>query len=165
MPYTPDILSDAERSLDAGRPFGRFVVEQLLPKLETDTPADMDRVAIDGVSLGGRMALLVGFAHPERFASVCSMQAAVYPHEIDELAARAKAARAEKPSLTLRLLTSDQDFYRGTLAALSKRWRREGLDHTYVVVAGPHAYAFNRGPGAYEMLLFHDRTLRDQDAP
>lgn len=165
MPYTPDILSDGERSLDAGGPFARFVVDQLLPKLAAETPADLERVAIDGVSLGGRMALLVGFAHPERFATVASMQAAVYPHELDVLTERARAAREKNPSLTLRLLTSDQDFYRGTLKALSKRWRKQGIEHAHVVVAGPHAYAFNRGPGAYEMLLFHDRTLRGQKAP
>jgi hypothetical protein len=31
-----------------------------------------------------------------------------------------------------------------------------------VTVPGPHDYEFNRGPGAYEMLMFHDRVLRGQ---
>jgi len=33
------------------------------------------------------------------------------------------------------------------------------------VVTGPHDYAFNRGPGALEMLAYHDRVLRGADPP
>ena len=34
-----------------------------------------------------------------------------------------------------------------------------------VVVTGPHDYAFNRGPGAIEMLAYHDRVLRGEAPP
>jgi hypothetical protein len=34
------------------------------------------------------------------------------------------------------------------------------VTHTFDTVLGTHSYRFNRGPGAYEMLLYHDRVLR-----
>ena len=74
-------------------------------------------------------------------------------------------AAARHAELALRLVTSDGDFYRGTLAGLSKALTAAKHRHRFDVVAGPHGYAFNRGPGLYEMLLFHDRVLRGEPAP
>ena len=161
MPYTPNIL-EPDRSLDGADALGEFLVEQGLPKVHEQTPAltDPESTGIDGVSLGGRAALLVGLAHPDRFGVVGTLQAAVYPHEIDGIVSRVKSARTRDAKQQLRLLTSSGDFYRGTLTKLSKALTEERLDHHFVVVEGPHAYAFNRGPGVYEMLLFHDRALR-----
>lgn len=161
MPYTPNIL-EPDRSLDGADALGRFLVEEVLVKVREETPAltDAESTGIDGVSLGGRAALLVGLAHPDRFGVVGSLQAAVYPHEIDALVSRVKAARARNPTQQLRLLTSSGDFYRGTLKKLSRALTDDQLVHHFIVVEGPHAYAFNRGPGVYEMLVFHDRALR-----
>ena len=41
-------------------------------------------------------------------------------------------------------------------AALTQR----RIPHEFRLLAGPHDYPFNRGPGGVEMLLFHDRALR-----
>jgi hypothetical protein len=71
----------------------------------------------------------------------------------------AKAARAKNPSLKLRLLTSKDDYFRDPIARTSAAWRGAGIDHDFVEVPGPHDYPFNRGPGAIEMLLWHDRLL------
>lgn len=165
-PFTPDILQ-GEKEMSAAIPFGRFVVETLIPRIYADTPAlgTPASTGIDGVSLGGRVSLLVGLAHPEHFGVVAALQPAIYPHELDELTRRIRKAREAQPSLRLRLLTSDGDFYRGTVGALSAKLERASIDHRHDVVTGPHSYAFNRGPGAYEMLLFHDRALRGQSAP
>jgi len=165
-PFTPDILQ-GEKELSAAVPFGRFVVETLLPRVYAETPAmnTPDATGIDGVSLGGRVSLLVGLAHPKHFGVVAALQPAIYPHELDELTRRARAARSEHPELRLRLLTSDRDFYRGTVGAFSRHLTKADLTHRHDVVAGPHSYAFNRGPGAYEMLMFHDRALRGRKAP
>ena len=162
-PYTPNILA-GDRSLDAAAPLGRFLVEELLPRVRRETPALDDPAAtgIDGVSLGGRAALLVGLSHPKAFGAVASLQAAIYGHELDELTRRAAAARADNPALRLRLLTSTGDFYRTSIERLATQWKRRGLDHHLDVVDGPHSYSFNRGPGVYEMLLFHDRALRGE---
>jgi len=160
-PYTPDIVS-GDRSVDAAKPLARFLVEQLLPKIRRDTPANATPVGLDGVSLGGRAALLVGLERPAVFEVVGSLQAAIYPADVEELGRRASAAIAIRPELRLRLLTSDGDFYRQTLRGLSRHWQGLGIDHRFDVVRGPHSYAFNRGPGVYEMLLFHDRALRGE---
>jgi len=165
-PFTPDILQ-GKKEMSAAIPFGRFVVETLIPRIYAETPAlgTPESTGIDGVSLGGRVSLLVGLAHPERFGVVAALQPAIYPHELDELTRRIREARQTQPSLRLRLLTSDGDFYRGTVGALSTKLDRASIAHRHDVVSGPHSYAFNRGPGAYEMLLFHDRALRGKTGP
>ena len=162
FPYTPDITAPTKRKLNDAKPFARFIVETLLPRLHRETPAigTPATTGIDGVSLGGRAALLVGLQYPKRFAAVGSLQAAIYPGESRELARRAKLAIAANPQLQLRLLTSTGDFFRVAIGRLSKALSRAGVKHAHRVVVGPHSYAFNRGPGGYEMLLFHDRVLR-----
>lgn len=162
-PYTPDIISP-ERSLGAAEPLGRWLVEELLPRVRRETPAIPEAAAtgIDGVSLGGRVALLVGLAHPSAFGAVGALQPAIYANDLDALTQRGVAARNQNAKLSLRLLTSRNDFYLDTIQHLGKRWRVRGVDHQLDVIAGPHSYAFNRGPGVYEMLLFHDRALRGE---
>jgi enterochelin esterase-like enzyme len=162
-PYTPNILAP-DRSLDGARSLSTFVVETLLPRVYRETPAigDARSTSVDGVSLGGRAALLIGLEHPERFGAIAAIQPAIYPHELDELTRRFEAATAANPKVRLRLLTSVGDFYRGTIGKLARRLERSGIAHRHEVLPGPHDYAFNRGPGAYELLLFHDRALRGE---
>lgn len=159
-PYTPDIIG-TERRLDAADALGKWLVEELIPRVYRETPAigTPKTTGIDGVSLGGRAALLVGTAHADRFGVLGSLQAAVYPHELGALAERIEGARRANGDLGVRLLTSDNDFYRPALTQLSNKLG--GIDHRFVVLArGPHSYAFNRGLGVYAMLMFHDRALR-----
>jgi pimeloyl-ACP methyl ester carboxylesterase len=161
-PYTPDILGTA-RSLDAAGPLAAHIVDEVLPRVYEETPAlgTARSTGIDGVSLGGRAALLVGLAHPDRFGAVGSMQAAIYDPDLEVLTTRVLDARKRKPSLALRLLTSSHDFYRPTIARLSKKLKQEGVAHDHEVIErGPHSYGFNRGLGVYAMLTFHDRALR-----
>lgn len=77
------------------------------------------------------------------------------------LTERVLAARRRNPALALRLLTSSHDFYRETITRWSRELDRRHVEHSFETIArGPHSYAFNRGPGVYAMLLFHDRALR-----
>ena len=62
----------------------------------------------------------------------------------------------------MRLLTSTDDPFRPTLHKLAQAMGAAGVRVDYELVPGPHDYDFNRGPGAYEMLLWHDRILRGQ---
>ena len=163
-PWVPDILSYRDRpNLDAALPFGNFVVEQLLPRVIAETPALDGRAAtgIDGVSLGGRASLVVGFAHTDRFGAIGTLQAAVQDNESGAIAARARAGLASGP-LRLRLVTSDRDPFAGAIAQLHSAFDEGKIDHEYLVIPGPHDYAFNRGPGGIEMLLWHDRVLRGE---
>lgn len=157
-PDIGDILA-GERKLDACDAWGRALVDHVLPRIRSEWTTT-DAFGIDGVSLGGRAALLVGLAHPRVFSSVGSLQAAVRANEIDALAERAKAYKAARPDGVIRLLSSSGDYFRPTLAELSTAMKRAGTEHVHIEVEGPHDYSFNRGPGGIEMLLFHDAKLR-----
>lgn len=157
-PYTPAL---PDRSLAGAKPFGAFVVQSLIPRVrrELSLPADPARTGIDGVSMGGRLALLVGLSHPEVFGAVGTLQPAIAADEagwLSELAARAQS----QAKLRLRLVTSDGDYFRSAVEALSKRLDRDGVGHELLVTPGPHDYVYNRGPGSFEMLHWHDRVLR-----
>lgn len=163
-PWVPDILSNRDRAnLDAALPFGAFVADDLLPRVVAEAPALTDRAStgIDGVSLGGRAALLVGFAHPDRFGAVGTLQAAVQDSEAAAFAARARAAIGKSPQ-RIRLLTSDRDPFAGPIGEMHRAFDEGRIEHDYLVIPGPHDYAFNRGPGGIEMLLWHDRVLRGE---
>jgi len=163
-PWVPDILSNRDRgNLDAALPFGTFVVEQLLPRVISETPALDDRAStgIDGVSLGGRASLVVGFAHADRFGAIGTLQAALQDNEAPAIAARSRAALSHGP-LRLRLVTSDRDPFAPAIAQLHRAFDEGRIDHEYLVIPGPHDYAFNRGPGGIEMLVWHDRVLRGE---
>ncbi len=162
-PYTPETLHDDEL-WERGGQLAAFLVDQVLPKLRKETPS-LDAVGLDGVSLGGRAALVVGLTRPEAFQVVASMQAAFDTKDAPELARRAAEAVKKNPSLQLRLLTSDHDYYLQANKAISRAMTKAGVKNELVVVPGPHAYEFNRGPAVYEMLLLHDRALRGQRFP
>jgi hypothetical protein len=164
-PWVPDLLAGDRNNLDAAVPFGDFVVGQLLPRVlaEVGDSGSPLAIGIDGVSLGGRAALLVGLRYADRFKTLGTLQAAVQEPEAVPLARRARAALGVSSGLRLRLLTSDQDYFRAPIAALHAALVAEEVAHEHLVVVGPHDYPFNRGPGGIEMLLWHDRVLRGED--
>jgi enterochelin esterase-like enzyme len=135
-----------------------------LPRVKRETPAlgSAESTAIDGVSLGGRAALLVGLERPQSFRVVAGLQAAFDSADAPELARRAKDARAANPALVIRLLTSEGDYFLNANRAISRALTSAAVPHVLTVIPGPHDYEFNRGPGAYEMLFFHDRALRGE---
>jgi hypothetical protein len=163
-PYLPDILS-GEEPFTRAPPLTRFLVDTLIPKLFAETPVvgAPHATGIDGVSLGGRAALAVGLARPGAFGSVGSLQAALDAKNAGEVALRAQRALAKNPKLWLRLVTSSEDYYLPALRTIAGALRHAKVRHDFVVARGPHAYEWNRGPGAYEMLLFHDRVLRGRE--
>lgn len=159
-PYTPDILIG-----DAGvraAPFESWLVDTLLPRARRELPVLQAPAAtgIDGVSLGGLHALLIGLSHPEAFGVVGALQPALR-NRVPEVLARLAPSR---PTQRLRLVTSTHDFFRRDVQALSAALTTRGIPHDVRVVEGPHDYVFNRGPGGIEMLLFHDRALRAEPA-
>jgi hypothetical protein len=163
-PYVPDIDL---RNADALRAYGRFVIDQLLPRVQKETPAiaGPQNTGIDGVSLGGFTALRVGLTNPEAFAAVGALQPAISDDQASDWTEYARAARRKAPDLKLRLLTSHDDDYHGAITHLSTAWRAAGVNHDFLDLPGPHDYPFNRGPGSFEMLLWHDRALRAGAAP
>lgn len=161
-PYVPDLEMYDDAALDA---YGDRLIGELLPRLAAEAPVwgTPETTGIDGVSLGGRVALHVGLRSPGCFRAVGALQPAVRAQEAATWTRRAQGARSARPDLALRLLTSDGDVFRPAVQAIGEAWRDAGVPHELAVVPGPHDYAFNRGPGALELLLFHDRALRPVD--
>jgi predicted esterase len=158
-PYIPDVGSEPLGSASM-RELGDWMAGPLLAEVRerfAGAARTREGAGIDGVSLGGRVALEVGFAHPEAFGAVGATQPAIRGLE-EDLSIRAIEASRRAPQ-RVRLLTSDDDPFLWATRRLSTDLRDRRFTHTLTVVPGPHDYAFNRGPGGIEMLLFHDRAL------
>lgn len=157
-PWLPDVHPAATADI---RPYSRHVLETLLPRVRRETPAltSPEATGIDGVSLGGMLALRIGLGAPGEFGAVGAIQAAFDQGQGPEWTSLAQAARARRPGLKLRLLTSHEDYFRDPILAVSAAWRAAGIAHDFADVPGPHDYVFNRGPGSIELLTWHDRNL------
>jgi enterochelin esterase-like enzyme len=159
-PYLPDLRSAATADI---APFARFVLDVLLPAARAQAPvlSAPEATGIDGVSLGGILALRIGLAAPDRFAAVGAIQPALAnaPIDPDPLTALAISARARRPSLKLRLVTSRDDYFHEPIVAQSRAWTAAGVAHEFADGPGPHDYVFNRGPGSLELLMWYDRAL------
>jgi len=160
-PYVPDL--DLRRDAELVD-YGKFVATVLLPRAVREMPAlaGAASTGIDGVSLGGAVALRAGLAAPDVFGAVGALQPAIDDARAEELVDLARAARAKHPSLALRVTTSHDDYYRDVVRALDAAWTKANVAHDFAELPGPHDYVFNRGPGAYEMILWHARVLRAQ---
>ena len=151
MPYTPDFMEEMPGS-PAIEAYGRWLTDVMLPTVRRSLPAltaDPRRTAIDGVSLGGMVALEVGLRRTDAFGSVGGIQPAVRGR------VPAYGALASSGTRCLRLASSDRDPFLRVTRELSTAWRARGIRHELVEYAGPHGYSFNRGPGSIELLRFH----------
>jgi hypothetical protein len=139
------------------RGFGELVTGPLLERV--GKPA-RTATGIDGVSMGGRYALEIGFGMADHFGAVGALQPAIRTSEAEDFAARAEAARDTHGKQAIQLVTSSGDSFREATEALSAALKRRGVEHRLLLTEGPHDYIWNRGPGAIEMLMFHERALR-----
>ncbi len=157
-PYLPEINLRSHTDL---ADYARYLVEIVVPRARRELPVLASPLAtgIDGVSMGGATALRAGLAHVETFGAVGALQPALWDEQVDEWVEVARAARARRPGLPLRLTTSHEDVYEGAITHLSRALVAAAVPHDFADIPGPHDYPFNRGPGAIEMLLWHDRVL------
>jgi pimeloyl-ACP methyl ester carboxylesterase len=88
-PHTPDIL-DSPKTLERAEPYTDWLASELMPRIKSECPIEPGALGIDGVSLGGRMSLLAGLAHPELFRAVGTLQPAFQVPEAKPMTARAK---------------------------------------------------------------------------
>jgi enterochelin esterase-like enzyme len=160
-PYTPDVLS-GDKPFESAKPFARFLSEVLLPRARRELPVvgTMESTGIDGVSLGGRVSVLSGLYAPEQYHTVAGLQAAFDSIDAPVLGQMGDAALRRNGKLMFRFLTSERDYFLDANQAIWLEFERRHHPVRLRVVPGPHDYAFNRGPGAIEMLFFHDRALR-----
>lgn len=158
-PHLPDIDTRDTKRIDE---FSSFLFREIVPRAVRELPVldDPKNTGIDGVSLGGAAALWVGLRAPEHFAAVGTLQPAIGDADAPLIVEALIRAREKQPKLRFRLLSSTDDYFRGSVEAADKALREKGIDHEMLLVPGPHDYPFNRGPGAIEMLMWHDRQLR-----
>lgn len=160
-PWLPDVHPAATADISA---YTRFLIDVLLPRVRRETPAlsDSSATGIDGVSLGGIIGMRIGLSNPELFGAVGGIQPALSDGQGADWTALGAAARARRPDLRLRLLTSKDDYFHDVIVAVDRAWTAAGITHDFADVVGPHDYIFNRGPGSIELLLWNDRALRDR---
>ncbi len=157
-PWLPDVRPATTGDIAE---YARFLLTVLLPRVHSDTPAlsAPEATGIDGVSLGGAVALRVGLTSPGTFGVVGGIQPALSEGQNAEWTALAQGARAARPGMRLRLMTSHEDYFHDAIVGVSRAWTAGGVSHDFADVPGPHDYIFNRGPGSIELLLWHDRAL------
>jgi enterochelin esterase-like enzyme len=157
-PWLPDIHPAATADVS---PYARFIISELLPRVHRETPSltAPEATGIDGVSLGGVEALRIGLNAPETFGAVGGTQPAIAIAQTADLSTLALGARARRPEMKLRLVTSRDDYFRDPILALTRAWDTAGIAHEFADLPGPHDYIFNRGPGSIELLFWYDSVL------
>lgn len=157
-PWLPDVRPATTGDIAE---YAQFLLGSLLPRVRAETPSlsSPEATGIDGVSLGGAVALRIGLTRPDAFGAVGGIQPALSEGQNAEWTALAQGARARRPGMKLRLLTSHEDYFRDAILGVSRAWNAAGVAHDFAEVPGPHDYVFNRGPGSIELLLWHDRAL------
>ncbi len=139
--------------------YEEYIMNELIPALKSRYRVADARIGIDGVSMGGARAMYYGFKYPEIFSAIGSIQGAfgpyfdVYRHFVE------KHSEALKKR-SIQLVTSDRDPMAPSVERMHQLLAEHSIAHGYLKLTGPHDYIFNQGPGALELLVFHDRALR-----
>jgi iron(III)-salmochelin esterase len=158
MPYLPDRFRAAE-AFDNGGAYAA-VLRQTAQQLHATFPVanDVSRWGLDGISLGGRVALICGPQLTDVFGAIGGVQAAI---DEREFAALLNPMRPREGGRLPRysLATSAQDYYRSVLEAFHQDLKRNQLPHSFTILPGDHSYSFNRGPGLAYLLLTYDALL------
>jgi predicted esterase len=162
-PFTPNVFRAGPTALVLDR-YASWLVEGLVPALAKELGAAQPNVGLDGVSLGGFVALEVFLRKPEAFASVGSLQAAIRVPSAETYATRLERAFEKRGNVPLRLGTSSSDPGRAAHEKLAKELAKRGVTATLSVPKGPHDQRFLREAGTLELLLWHDRALPEGKA-
>ena len=141
--------------------FVRHLMGEVIPWAERKLPImkGARHRGVDGISLGGRHALKIGFDYASDFRTLGTEQAAARRLRGRLAKALSRWKGGAKSGPFVNLLTSHQDPYRSVVEALAGWMRREGVRVRFQKTAGRHDKRFVKGPGAIDMLLFHDRLL------
>jgi enterochelin esterase-like enzyme len=159
-PFTPNPFKKDPSSplLDA---YAQYIEQALLPAARAAVPtlSDAEHTGVDGVSLGGYVALEVFLRKPALFGVVGTMQGAfgkqlaeVYARKLAEVGAKLGPRRVHVTTTTF-------DPFRDASQLFAQRLSERGVDTTLTLAEGPHDQIFLREAGALELLLFQARAL------
>jgi pimeloyl-ACP methyl ester carboxylesterase len=157
-PFTPNVYRAGPTPSVLER-YSAWLVERLLPALEKELGVEHANVGLDGVSLGGYVALEVFLRRPQAFATIGSLQGAFGTAVAESYAARIERAFAENGRRPLRIASSSWDPGRKASELLVERLAKRGIVATLSLPPGPHDQRFLREAGSLELLLWHDRAL------
>lgn len=157
MPYVPDRFRGPEVFGNAGE-YAR-VLGEFAQRVKADLPVRQDRNgwALDGISLGGRVAMACAPDLADQLGAVGSVQAAIDERELTQFAKLLEQARRRNPTLKVTLATSEHDYFRSVLERYHGVLSERHFSHDWLVLPGDHSYAFNRDVGVAHLLLTYDR--------
>jgi len=153
-PKTPDITGDEAELLA----FDNYIRLELIPFLKKAILIDTTRLGVNGISLGGFWSMYLGTRHPEIFTSIGSLQGAFGVHS-NLLEKEIKRNAEGLKKVHIRLVTSEGDYLRDRVEYMAQFLHDNDIPFTFALIAGPHDYVFNQGPGAIDILLFHNTAF------
>lgn len=116
-------------------------------------------IGIDGVSLGGYVALEVFLRRPELFGVFGVVQPAIERDRARYYADRVASAVRRVGPRAIHVETSSWDPYKVAAQKLCERLQELGVPCAFRLAPGPHNQSWLREVGTLEMLLWHDRQL------
>jgi enterochelin esterase-like enzyme len=141
--------------------YAAYIEQALLPAVRAALPslAGPQHLGVDGVSLGGYVALEIFLRKPELFGVVGTMQGAFGKALAEVYARRIAEAVTKVGPRVVHVTTTTFDPFREAALLLARRLKERGLNATLTLAEGPHDQTFLREAGTLEMLLFQAKAL------
>jgi len=159
-PFTPNVFRQPSTPGSLDR-YAAWLVDAVLPAIGKRlgrAPAELV-TAIDGVSLGGYVALEVFLRRPRAFAAVGSTQGAFGVPLADAYVTRFERVFNDTGRRPLRVGTSTGDGGRKASERLVRELGKKGIDAQLSLSPGPHDQRWLREVGTLDLLFDYDRVL------
>lgn len=160
-PYTPNVnrAANLKTALDG---YTQWITDVVIPQArrEASISTDTTRIAIDGCSLGGFVAIEVFLRSPQTFGALGAVQAAIGVHRAAPYAERIANVIKQYGPRAIHLETSSADPFRAANEVLADELTKRLVTHETIILPGPHDQPWLREVGTLEMLRWHDRRFR-----
>ena len=160
-PYTPNVnrAPNLKTALDG---YTKWITDVVIPQArrEASVSTDSGRIAIDGCSLGGFVAIEVFLRSPQTFGAMGAVQAAIGVHRAAPYAERFANVIQQYGPRAIHIETSSADPFREANEAFAAELTKRLVTHEAIVLPGPHDQPWLREVGTLEMLRWHDRRFR-----
>ncbi|HWZ92528.1 MAG TPA: alpha/beta hydrolase-fold protein [Polyangiaceae bacterium] len=159
-PFTPNPFKETPSAPLLDR-YAAYIEHALLPAAQAAAPtlAGPEHTGVDGVSLGGYVALEIFLRKPALFGVVGTMQGAFGKALAEVYARRIAEVSAQLGPRRVHVTTSTFDPFRDASQLFALRLQERGQSVTLTLAEGPHDQTFLREAGSLEMLLYQARAL------